>query len=83
MSVAADKHRAFTLRRYGRRIITLEFTTGRTIDCAAKVGCTFAALTSTNLKTTEPCDLLRPEDLTGGPDDDGDTEHEVDGPSTP
>jgi len=49
VSIVADKHGAFTLRRYVRRLITLGFTTGRTIDCAAKAGCALVALTGTNV----------------------------------
>ncbi len=47
VSVVADKHGTFTLKRYVRRVITLELTTtSRTVDCAIKVGCTLVALTT-------------------------------------
>jgi hypothetical protein len=49
--VSADKHGAFTVTRYVRRLITADLTTtGKTIDCAAPAGCVLGAVNISNFK---------------------------------
>ncbi len=61
VSVLADKHGAFTLKQYVRRLITVGLTTSRTVDCAAKAGCALVALTNVSSKQPNVAIFFNPK----------------------